>query len=161
MARLRRFTTYQNLPRSVVVHATTRIEAPGASDAAWCLLARYPSEPTRQAGEMWSRNASSRRWHRLCCGDHRTAGMLLLCGAWGCLPPVAQSAASGLRSVHAAYLQKTIYYLSPHIVFVGDIEITFQEAEDAFRYAVVGLQIFGCSQWLTRMLTLGGLRLHL
>jgi hypothetical protein len=44
-----------------------------------------------------------------------------------------------------AYLQQTVDDLAPYIVPVGAIEVTFQQAEDAFRDAVVGLEVFGCA----------------
>jgi hypothetical protein len=48
------------------------------------------------------------------------------------------------RRVDTVYLEQAVNYLSPHIVLVSDIQITFQQAEDAFRYAVVGLKVFRC-----------------
>jgi hypothetical protein len=44
------------------------------------------------------------------------------------------------------YLEEAVDDLAPHIVLVGAIEVTFQQAEDAFRDAVLGLEVFGCSR---------------
>jgi hypothetical protein len=47
--------------------------------------------------------------------------------------------ANRLHPSRVAYLEETVYNLPPHILLVHDVQLTFQQTEDAFRQTIVGL----------------------